>query len=158
MDSFSLIKYTLNVRYTTKTEYGLVALLYMARKPEGSCVTVKEIAGAEHYSVTYIEKIFQKLRLAEIVKAYHGNEGGYVLARNPSEITLKQVIDALEGETFDVFCKAEVREEIVCTHLSICALSPIWSKTKQTLDDLYGSITIEMIAGGGKKPVPSVSA
>ena len=138
------------MRYTTRTEYGLVALLYMTRKPEESFVTVREIAKAEHYSITYIEKIFQKLRSAEIVKAHHGKEGGYTLARNPSEITLRQVIDALEGQTFDVFCKAEVREEIVCTHLSICTLSPIWGKTKQVLDDLYDSITLEMIAKNGK--------
>jgi len=146
------------MRYTTRTEYGLVALLYMARKPEGSCVTVKEVAGAEQYSITYIEKIFQKLRLAEIVRAHHGKEGGYILARDPSEITLRQVIEALEGQTFDVFCKAEVREEIVCTHLSICTLSPIWNKTKQVLDDLYDSITLEMILGGWKKPQPAVPA
>ena len=137
------------MRYTTKTEYGVVALLYMARKSvngENGFVTVKEIATAERYSMTYIEKIFQKLRNAEIITAHHGKEGGYTLARTPGEITLKQVIEALEGQTFDVFCKPEVREDIVCTHLSVCTLNPVWGKTKEVLDNLYESITLETLA------------
>jgi len=136
------------MRYTTKTEYGVVALAYMARKEGDASVTIKEIAKAEHYSFTYIEKIFQKLRQAEIVQSHQGKEGGYVLARKPAEITLRQIIEALEGHTFDVFCEPEVREGIVCTHLSVCSIKPIWAKTKEVLDNLYDSITLEMIAAG----------
>jgi len=57
----------------------------------------QEIAEAEHYSQTYIEKILQSLRIAHIVKAHHGNQGGYVLEREAGRITLKEVIEALEG-------------------------------------------------------------
>ena len=134
------------MRYTTKTEYGVVALAYMAKKPEGSSLTVKEIAKAEHFSFTYIEKIFQKLRQAAIITSHQGKEGGYILARPPSEITLRQIIEALEGHTFDVFCEPEVREGIICTHLSVCSIRPVWAKTKEVLDGLYDSINLESIA------------
>ena len=85
------------MRFTTKTEYGLVCLIFMARKPEGALVTVGELASQEGYSVTYVEKILQSLRAASIVVSHKGKEGGYSLARGPHEISLKEVIEALEG-------------------------------------------------------------
>jgi len=147
------------MRFTTKTEYGLICMIYMARQPEQTCLSIKEIAAHESYPVPYIEKILQTLRQAELVTAHHGNQGGYSLSRKPSEITLKQVIEALEGSTFEVFCMPQLREDIVCTHFCLCGVKPVWRKTKQILDEFYDSVTLEMmtqdeIAMGGllKKP------
>ena len=137
------------MRYTTKTEYGLVALAHLARKTFGDSLTIKELAVQEKFSPTYMEKIFQSLRAAHIVESHAGKQGGFSLARNPSQITLKEIIDALEGHTFDVFCEPEVRENIVCTHFGgLCGVRPVWAKTKELLDQFYNSITLEMIARG----------
>jgi Rrf2 family protein len=133
------------MKFTTKTEYGLVCMIYMARHADRPCLTIKEIAAHENYPVPYIEKILQALRQAKLVKAHHGNQGGYSLAKKPSEITLKDVVDALEGSTFEVFCAPETRPDIVCTHFCLCGVKPVWRKTKQILDDFYGSITLEMM-------------
>ena len=143
------------MRFTTKTEYGLVCLIYMARRyasHENSLVTIKEIVKNERFSVTYIEKILQKLRAAHIVTSHQGNHGGYALAQHPSQVTLKEIIEALEGgstfdiPTFGVFCDPAIRQKIVCTHLSTCGLRPVWRKTKDLLDHFYGSVTLETIA------------
>ncbi len=136
------------MRFTTKTEYGLVCLIYMARhsKAEAQPLTIKELVGAEDFSSAYIEKILQGLRTAGIVTAVHGSHGGYVLARLASEIRVKEVIDALEGATFDVFCEPEVRKDITCTHFSLCGIKPLWGKTKEMLDRFYDTVTIEMLA------------
>ena len=134
------------MRFTTKTEYGLICLVYMARNSSADLITIKEIVKKERFSATYLEKILQKLRSANIVVSHQGKQGGYALARKPSEITLRQIIEALEGQTFDLFCEPDIREEIVCTHFSLCGLKPIWEKTKNVLDDFFGSITLEMIA------------
>lgn len=133
------------MRFTTKTEYGLVCLVYLARHTTADLVTIKEIVAKERFSVAYIEKILQSLRAAHIVTARQGHSGGYSLARPASEITLKQIIEALEGHTFEVFCEPNLRQEIVCNHFSLCGLSPIWNRTKELLDDFYGSVTLEMI-------------
>lgn len=137
------------MRFTTKTEYGLVCLIYMARHTSADLVTIKEIVKKERFSPTYVEKILQKLRSANIVVSHQGNQGGYGLARDPSQITLKEIIEALEGHTFDIFCEPEVREEIVCTHFSLCGLKPIWQKAKEILDYYFHSITLEMLAKHG---------
>lgn len=134
------------MRYTTKTEYGIICMIYLAQRPEGVLVTSKEIAARENYSVTYLEKILQALRFANLVTAHHGNQGGYSLSRKPSEITVRQIIDALEGSTFDAFCEPQVREDIVCNHICLCGAKPVWKRTKELLDKFYDSITLEMLA------------
>ncbi len=140
------------MKYTTKTEYGLNCLIYMARHGGLQPITIKEIAAAEKYSPTYIEKILQNLRAAKIVSAQHGNHGGYVLAKKPEEITLKEVIEALEGGTFDVFCEPETRDQIVCTHYCACGVKPVWQKAKSLLDGYFASVTLEMILNNKFEP------
>lgn len=135
------------MRFTTKTEYGLICLIYMAKKEGLHPVTVREIVKDEHYSITYLEKILQKLRAAKIVEAVHGNQGGYVLARHPSQIHLKGIVEALEGNTFEIFCcEPRLSKEIVCNHFSLCGVKPIWHKTKEILDNYYESVTLEMMS------------
>ena len=134
------------MRFTTKTEYGLICLIYMADHAELHPITIKEIVKDEQFSQAYTEKIMQSLRSAKIVAAHHGSHGGYILARSASEITLKEIIEALEGSTFEVFCEPGVRKYIVCTHYPSCHVKPIWEKTKEILDHFYGSVTLEMLA------------
>ena len=142
------------MKFTTKTEYGLVCLVYMARQSPVHTVTIREIVQSEQFSATYIEKILQKLRAANIVTSQQGKQGGFALARHPSQITLKEIIEVLEGgatfdvnhNTFGVFCAPAIREKIVCTHFSMCGVRPVWNKTKELLDHFYGSVTLETIA------------
>ena len=133
------------MKFTTKTEYGLLCMIYLAKHQEADRVTIREIVAKEKYPLAYIEKILQALKKAGLVISHQGNHGGYSLARKSSEITLKQIIDALEGGTFDVFCQPDVREDIVCTHFCLCGVKPVWRKTKQLLDHFYGSVTLEMM-------------
>lgn len=144
------------MRFTTRTEYGLVSLIYMAKNSELKLdpITIRELVNAEQYSLTYTEKIMQSLRSAGIVNSLQGNQGGYTLARHPSQITLREIVEALEGATFEVFCKPEVREEIICTHFPLCGIKPVWEKTKGALDRLYDSISLEMIAKNEVESAP----
>lgn len=137
------------MKFTTKTEYGLVCLIYMSREDgHPHWITVKDIVKNEKFSATYMEKILQKLKTAGIVQSQQGKDGGYGLARNPSSITLKEIIEALEGQTFKVYCEPDIRKEIICTHFGRCGVMPIWRKTKELLDNYYASLTLENIAKG----------
>jgi len=140
------------MRFTTKTEYGLVSLVYMAKHYDDHVISIKDIVEKEGYPHSYIEKILQVLRLANIVNSHKGHLGGYVLARDPSDITLKEIVEALEGQTFDIFCAPDIRENIVCNHISKCDIKSIWNSTKSLLDQYYETITLDMIAN--KKPLP----
>lgn len=134
------------MRYTTRTEYGLICMIYMAKHTAADRVTIREIAAQENYPIAYLEKILQHLRQANLLVSHQGNQGGYTLARPASEITLKQVIEALEGSTFDIFCAPEIREDIVCTHICMCGVKPVWKRTRELLDHFFDSITLETLA------------
>ena len=133
------------MRFTTKTEYGIVSMVYLARHADRGFLNLKEVASHENYPLPYIEKILQALKRAKLVASQQGSHGGYKLAKKPSEITLKHVVDALEGSTFEIFCAPETRADIVCTHFCLCGIKPVWRKTKQILDKLYDSVTLEMM-------------
>ena len=134
------------MRFTTKTEYGLFCLIYLANHSDEHPVTIREIVKDEHYSVAFTEKILQRLRSKKIVDSHHGTQGGYVLARPASKITFKEIVEALEGNTFEVFCEPKTRSVIVCNHFPLCGVKPVWHKTKELLDNYYQSITLEMVA------------
>ncbi len=135
------------MRFTSKTEYGLVCLIYMAQQKDGSPVASTEIVQGEGFSKTFTEKILQKLRSAGIITSVQGNQGGYVLARPAHKISLKDIVECLEGHSFDVFCEPKLRTDIICNHFRLCGLKPIWHKTKELLDEYFDSVTLEMIAG-----------
>jgi len=134
------------MRFTTKTEYGLNCLVHLARQKAGDVVTVKDIADREGFSTTYIEKILQKLRSAGIVSSHAGKHGGFSLARRPEAISLREIVVALEGSTFDVFCEPKVRSHIVCTHHCLCGIRPVWARTKELLDRFFDSVSLELLA------------
>ncbi len=134
------------MRFTTKTEYGLVCLIYIMKHANANLVTLSEIVDHEKYSPAYIDKILQGLRAATIITSFQGKQGGYTLARPAREITLKEIIEALEGTTFDIFCAPDIREKIVCTHFCTCGVRPIWMRTKEILDHFFNSVTLEDIA------------
>ena len=134
------------MRFTTKTEYGLVCLVYMVRHGSLTPVTVKEIVRDEQYPSAYIEKILQSLRAAGVVSSRQGAQGGYTLSRAPELITLKEIVNALEGGLFEVFCEPDMRKNITCTHHSLCGLKPVWHLTQNTLAQLYEKVNLKMIA------------
>ncbi len=135
------------MKFTTKTEYGLICLIHMAKLwGEKKVIPVKDFIKKEGYPKPYIEKIFQSLRDAGVVNAYSGKGGGYALAREPKDINLREILDVLEGGTFEVYCEKPQRDHIVCTHLCLCGVKPVWRKTKELLDGFFEMLTLEVLA------------
>jgi len=134
------------MKFTTKTEYGLVCLRYLVDHSGGKPVSVTEISLKEHLQKDYVEQIFAKLRKSDIVKSIQGLRGGFVLARDPSQITFKQVIEALDGDIFEVFCSPRLRERIVCEHFSGCSIRPVWQKLEELIDTFCEQITLESLS------------
>jgi len=85
------------VRLTRAADYGARGTLYLARQPRDRVVLVGEIARAEGVPESYLAKIFQSLARAGLVRSHRGARGGFSLARPAAEITLRQIIEAVEG-------------------------------------------------------------
>ncbi len=136
------------MKLTTKSEYALVSLKYLCDHANGNPISVSEVSDAEHLPKDYVEQIFVKLRKGGIIKSVKGIYGGFVLAKEPEQITLKQVIESVEGDIFEVFCSPRLRERIVCQHFSSCSVRPFWRKLKQLIDDFCSSVTLASLAEG----------
>ncbi len=83
---------------TKKSNYGVTALLFLVRHHNRDLVQIKEISDRCDISKNYLEQLFNRLKRHRIIDSIRGNRGGYKLARDPSEISLLTVLEALEGE------------------------------------------------------------
>lgn len=85
------------MKFTRGADYGTLGILYLARQPRDRVVLISEIAAAQAVPESYLAKIFQDLVKAGLVRSHRGARGGFTLARAPEDITLRQVIEAIEG-------------------------------------------------------------
>jgi Rrf2 family protein len=130
------------VRITTQAEYGLICALHLARRMDGGPVTGREIASSERLPADYVEQIMLKLRRAAIVKSTRGARGGYHLARNPDEITVRDVIAASEHSTFEVHCTSHPVEEERCASSHDCSIRPVWMLLQRRIDDVLAGVRL----------------
>ena len=127
------------MKLSTKGRYGARAALELATKYGAGLVMVREIAASQDISMRYLEHILNALRAAGIVKSTRGAKGGYELARSPSEITLGEIIQVLEGPMDIVPCVGDNN----CGRMSKCVMCSIWNDVKIAIDGVLGSITLE---------------
>lgn len=85
------------MRLTRGGEYGILGVLYLAQQDDGMVSVLSEIAKAQDVPPLFLAKIFQALTRAGVVKSHRGVKGGFSLARAAGEITIKDVIEAIEG-------------------------------------------------------------
>ena len=83
---------------TTKSPYAVRALAELARRGQSAPVPIGEIARARDIPVQFLEGLFASLRRAGLLQSQRGVKGGYSFARPPSEITVLEVVELLEGE------------------------------------------------------------
>jgi Rrf2 family protein len=118
--------------FSTKGEYGLRAVVNLAQSYP-AIKSLKDISVEEGISVKYLEQLFTNLRKNKVVKSFKGKDGGYVLVKDPKEISAGEVIEALEGEMLPK-CHGTH-----CAHMKNCASSFVWIKLgDQIKKTLYG--------------------
>jgi Rrf2 family protein len=118
------------MRMSTRGRYGVRAMLDLAMSGSKAPVSLKDIAARQDISMDYLEQLLRKLRKAGLVRSVRGPRGGFLLARQPGDIRLWDIVSALEQDVTPVRC---VDEEITgrtmrkhCPRLSGCATHVIW--------------------------------
>ena len=108
--------------FTTKAEYGVRLLVQLGLHGGSQPVSLKAIAEAESLPLAYLERIAALLKKAGVVEATRGAHGGYLLARPAAEITMDQVVLALEGHIAPMDCFFDDRDgRVLCSHHGRCA-------------------------------------
>jgi Rrf2 family iron-sulfur cluster assembly transcriptional regulator len=131
------------MRITTTSRYGVRALFDVAYHGGGQPTQIKDISRRQKISQRYLEQIFNKLLKAGLLKSRRGPRGGYMLARDPGEITVGDIIIAAQGPIVPVKCLSDdecTREE--CNILQGCITRHVWHETQRLLVDYYNSVSI----------------
>lgn len=120
-------------KVSTKGDYGLLLLSALAESygNAGAFVALKEIAEKKHLSLSYISQIILPLKNAGLVESREGAHGGYRLARDPSKITMMEVLEVLEGPVSPVRCCENKKGK--CGSEPYCATKFTWQDAKNLL-------------------------
>ncbi|MFH1582469.1 MAG: Rrf2 family transcriptional regulator [bacterium] len=129
-------------KISTKSQYGLRAMIYLARCKKKIC-PLKDISKGEEISFDYLEKIISKLEKSGLVKAKKGSQGGYYLSKKPSRIKIGEIIYSLEGDKQLVKCISYGNlKKIVCSREKGCYAKLLWEKVHDSLKKTLNSITL----------------
>ncbi|MFQ6038305.1 MAG: RrF2 family transcriptional regulator [Candidatus Aminicenantales bacterium] len=147
------------IKLSTKGRYGTRLMLNLAlHYAEGDDVVVlKDISKEEDISIRYLEQIIIPLKISKLVKSIRGAGGGYMLAKPPSEITLCEIIEVLEGTCALVDC---IEDPDYCDRITECATYEVWKEASQLLQKFFESKTLEDLVriSREKKPGPHHAA
>lgn len=121
------------MKLSTKGRYGLMAMYQLKLNFENGPVSINDIATAEHLSEPYLEQLFILLKRAKLVNSIRGANGGYILAKEPTEIKIGEILNALEGD-MALSCSS-MKNNPDCKHIPECANTDI-CPTKGILDKL----------------------
>lgn len=127
---------------STKGRYGLRALCELAMQSNDKPVSLTRIAELQDLSLKYLEQIFHLLKKAGYIKSVRGVNGGYLMNKPPSEITVGEILRLLEGDVAPIHC---VSDECVeeCKHGEECITKPFWEELSQTVYKVMDDKTIQ---------------
>jgi Rrf2 family protein len=126
------------LRLTKKADYGLMALKYLAEQT-GGAHSAKDIAEAYHIPPQLLAKILQTLAKAGLLVSHAGTNGGYALAKAPTEISAFEVIRAIDGPLFITSC---ITIHGACDLTSTCTIKEPLRKVNDSIKDLLSGIYI----------------
>ena len=134
------------MKLSTKGRYGVKAMVELAINYGGAPISIKTISTRQHISECYLEQLFAPLRKAKLITSSRGAQGGYVLSKEPKDITVAQLIYILEGPIEIADCI----EGSTCDNIDFCATRLLWEKIKNSIDDVMESITLQDIVNDYK--------
>ena len=131
------------MKLSTRSRYGIRGLLELALHYGEGPVQIKTIADVEDISVKYLEQLIAQLRSAGYVRSIRGPKGGYVLAKDPSEITLYHVFEVLEGPVIPLDCLDKGGS---CDQVASCLLRPVWKELRDSVQEILSKTTFQDLA------------
>jgi len=128
------------MKLSTRTRYGVRALVDIALHNSEGPVQLKDIAEREEISDKYLEHLMSILKGAGFVRSVRGAHGGYLLAKRAAEVNLCEVVYVLEGSLAPAECVADAE---VCHRSSFCVTRDVWGEVQQVINNVLKSITLE---------------
>ncbi len=143
------------MKLTRGGEYGIRGVLYLAQQNDGKVSMLSAIAKTQDVPPRFLAKIFQALAKAGVVKSHRGAKGGFSLARPANEITIRDVIEAVEGPVLLNVCLTGPGE---CTRDEICPMHAVWSDAQEKMMSVLASSNFAELAKAAVKMSPEATA
>jgi Rrf2 family transcriptional regulator, cysteine metabolism repressor len=139
------------LKLSTKCRYGTRAIVEIARCYGRNPVKRKDIAESQGISEPYLVNILLALKNDSIIDTIRGAQGGYFLTRPPAEISLFQVVKALEGSVAPVEC---LEHKGVCDRVAGCAARKVWKELMEAQEKVLRSVTLQQLLDKEKTDSP----
>ncbi|MBL7068381.1 MAG: Rrf2 family transcriptional regulator [Candidatus Omnitrophica bacterium] len=136
------------MRLSTKSRYGARLMIDLASHYGKGNILLKDIARRQEISVGYLEHLLPPLKAAGLVTSGRGAHGGYALAKSPSKINLKDIVETMEGSLAPVRC---VDNPALCHRTNYCITIDVWKELKENITRTLESITLQDLLGRRKE-------
>lgn len=133
------------MRLSTKGRYGLRAAVDLAMHTDETAVSISSIAARQELSESYLEQLLAKLKKAGIVTSVRGTNGGYRLTRSPEDISVGEVLRALEGS----FSVMDCPEDQSCEGYDACITKYVWKRVNDSINQVVDSMSLEEVVENG---------
>lgn len=131
------------MQITRTGEYGLRGLIFLAKQPPEKVTLISEISKGQNIPEAFLAKIFQRLSKAGLLRSVRGANGGFSLGKPAHQITMREIIEALEGPIALNRCLVREGE---CAEERSCPLYPVWEELQQRFLEILDRTTMEDLA------------
>jgi Rrf2 family transcriptional regulator, cysteine metabolism repressor len=143
--------------FSTKAEYGVRVMAHLASSDDDGPISLGTIADAEGLPLAYLEHLVQRLRKAQLIESRRGAHGGYSLARAPADISMAEVVSALEGDIAPIECiTADADGVLTCAREGSepCPTKLLWTRVQGSIIRTLNEMTLADLVQPMRKATP----
>ena len=143
--------------FSTKAEYGVRVMAHLASSDDDGPIPLGTIADAEGLPLAYLEHLVQRLRKARLIESRRGAHGGYTLARAPGDISMAEVVSALEGDIAPIECiTADADGVLTCAREGSepCPTKLLWTRVQGSIVRTLNEMTLADLVQPVRKATP----
>ncbi len=143
------------MRVSTKGRYGLRAMLDLAMYRRRNPIPLKRVAARQEISMDYLEQLLRKLKKAGLVRSVRGPKGGFALARDPRDITVLEILEALGENLAPAHCAEwDNAEDVDCQRAPSCVARVMWKELWEHQKSFLRGRTLEDLCSEARKICP----